>query len=108
MLHPIRHFYSAATNEFHEFRKTFVERATRAFWVPDEVTDAEGGEVFAFIPGSKPGQGSVALILPDPVSNAARIGRREIDSRQGGDHRSQEKKRRQEGRSPGSAPGTPT
>lgn len=99
MLNPIRHLHSAATNEFHELRETLVERAAGASGVPDEVTDAERGEVLPLIPRRKAGHGSVAFILPDPISNAPRVGRREIDCRQGGDRWSQEKKRGQEDRS---------
>ena len=84
----------------HERRETFLERATGALWVPNEVADPEGGEVLALIPRRKAGQGSVAFILPDLISNPPRVGRREIDCGQGGDRWSQEKKRRQEGRSP--------
>jgi len=29
--------------------KTFIERAALPFWVPDEVADAEGSEVFAHV-----------------------------------------------------------
>ena len=62
-----------------EFRKTFLERAADAFRVPDEVTDAERGEVLACIPRGQAGQGPVALVLPDFLADAPRLGGREID-----------------------------
>ena len=37
-------------NEANELRKTFIERAALTLWVPDEVADAEGSEVFARVP----------------------------------------------------------
>jgi len=37
-------------NKANKLWKTFIERAALAFWVPDEVADAEGSEVFARVP----------------------------------------------------------
>ena len=37
----------AAGDEVDKSRKTFLERAAHALWIPDEVPDAEGREIFS-------------------------------------------------------------
>ena len=66
-------------NEANELRKTFIERAALTFWVPDEVADAEGSEVFAHVPGGQPGDCATAFILPNPFTDSLGIGRGNID-----------------------------
>src|SRR4051812_42332495 len=74
---------AAAGNEIHQLRKTFVERSFPAFRIPDEVSDAERGEVLARVPGSQAGNSSVAFVLPDFVSDLLRFGRGQIDGAEG-------------------------
>ena len=53
-----------------ETGEAFFEAAAAAFGIPDEVADAEGGEVLALIPTGQAIDGARALILPDALANA--------------------------------------
>jgi hypothetical protein len=82
-------FGSALRNKAHEFGKTFLERSTLAFWVPDKVPNAQGREILAFIPRGQPGDSSIAFVLPDFLSDFDGLAVCERDRgkclRQGGD-----------------------
>lgn len=62
-----------------ELRKTFIEWAARPFWVPDEVTDPEGGKILARIPRGKSGQRPIAFVLPDFLPDAPGLSGRKMD-----------------------------
>ena len=83
MVQPDWQKRSIVSRKAQEFWETFLERSRPAFRVPDEVTDPERREIFPGIPGSKTGHGSIALVLPNPFSNAPGVGGREIDRRRG-------------------------
>ena len=62
-----------------ELGKTFLERTALPPWIPDEMTNAQRCEIFAFIPGSQPGNSSIAFVLPDFFRNPQGVAMREID-----------------------------
>jgi len=68
---------SATGDKADQFRKTFFKWTARSFWVPDKMANTEGSEVFPFVPRSKPGDGSVAFVLPDFPSDFRRFGLRQ-------------------------------
>jgi hypothetical protein len=62
-----------------ELGETFLELTALPPWIPDEMTNAQRCEIFAFIPGSQPGNSSIAFVLPDFFRNPQGVTMRETD-----------------------------
>ncbi len=56
-----------------EFRETLFKRAFPPFHIPDEMTDAERGEVLSGVPTRQPVHGAVAFILPNALPDAVEV-----------------------------------
>ena len=54
-------------------RKAFLEMTAHTFRVPNEMADAEGGEVLAGIPGSQPRNSTGTFVFPNPAADAHRF-----------------------------------
>ena len=65
--------------ETNESWKAFLERSTLAFWIPDEMTNAERSEVFTLIPRGETSDASIAFVLPDLFPDPASITLRKSD-----------------------------
>ena len=75
-------FSAMAGDMGHQVGKALFERALFAGRVPDEVSDSEGSEILAGVPGGQSGDGAVAFVLPDFVPDALRLGGREVNGAQ--------------------------
>ena len=62
-----------------EFGKAFFKRAAHPSWIPDEMPDSKGSEIFSGIPGGEPSYRTIALVLPDPFPNVNGVGLGNID-----------------------------
>ncbi len=65
--------------EANEIREALLKRAAHVFRVPDEMTNAERGEVLARIPRGQARDGTGAFVLPDFAADAHGVGARERD-----------------------------
>jgi hypothetical protein len=64
---------AASRDKRDQLGKTFLERAARIFWIPDEVPDAERGKIFSRIPGGEAGDGAAAFVLPNALADSFRV-----------------------------------
>ena len=65
--------------------EAFFERAALALRIPDEVADAEGREVFAFVPRGEAVAGAGAFVAPDFLADAVGFGVGDLDPAVGHD-----------------------
>ena len=77
-----------------KLRETFLERTAHALRIPDEMSNAEGGKVFARIPRGQSGNAAIAFVLPDTFSNSQSVRIGDLD-RGNGPARVAETKRKQ-------------
>ncbi len=70
---PIGHGRAAAAKEGGEGRKAFFKGTSFSGGIPDEMADAERGEVLSAVPAGQSGDGASALILPDPLADALEL-----------------------------------
>lgn len=72
-LHPGGGIDAALAEVGDEAGETFFEGAAAAGGIPDEVADAEGGEVFTGVPTGEAIDGSGAFVLPDAFADAVEL-----------------------------------
>ena len=73
MIKPDRSGDVTLASKSDEFWKAFFKRPAHAFGIPNEMTDAKGGEIFAGVPGGQTGDAAIAFILPDLLSDSDRV-----------------------------------
>ena len=72
-LHPGGGVDAALAEVGNEAGEAFLEGAAAASGIPDEVADAEGGEVFTGVPTGEAIDGAGAFVLPDAFADAVEL-----------------------------------
>ena len=62
------------SREREQFWKALIEWTVHALGIPNEMTNSKRSEIFSGIPGGKPGDGSVAFVLPNLSPDSKRVG----------------------------------
>jgi len=73
LIEPSRNRGVSFSREREKFWKALLERTLHAFRIPNEMADSKRSEIFADVPSGETGDGAVAFVLPNPLSNSKRV-----------------------------------